>query len=64
VCSVGVVTLFLTLTEYSRSNSTKSPASGAGNVSGLRLMLEVGRVHAALSLCSQNVERGSIRLFT
>jgi hypothetical protein len=64
VCSVGVVTLFLTLTEYSRINSTKSPASGAGNVSEPRLMLEVGRMRAALSFCSQSGARTSIRLFT
>ena len=62
--SVGIVTLCLTLTEYSRSNSTKSPASGAGIVNEPRLMLEVGRVRAALSFCSQNGSRASIRLFT
>jgi hypothetical protein len=52
VCSIGVVTLFLTLTEYNRSNSTKSPASGTSNVSERTLTLEVGRVLAALSFCS------------
>jgi hypothetical protein len=31
---------------YSRRNSTKSPASGAGNVSEPRLMSKVKRVHA------------------
>ena len=63
MCSVDVVTLFRTLTEYSSSNSTKSPASGAGNVSDPRLTLEVGRVRAALSFCSQNGARASIRLY-
>jgi hypothetical protein len=29
---------------YTRSNSTKSPASGAGNVRELRLMPHVGKV--------------------
>jgi len=33
-----------TLKAYSRINSTKSAASGAGNVSVPRLMSEVGRV--------------------
>jgi hypothetical protein len=32
------------LLRYSRINSTKSLASGAGNVSELRLMLQFGRV--------------------
>jgi hypothetical protein len=53
MCSVGVVILFLTLTEYSKSNATQSPASGAGNVSEPRLMLEVGRVRAAVFLQSK-----------
>ena len=45
---------------YSRINSTKSPVSGAGNVSEPRLMPEVGRVREACArrpvcLCSQSV---------
>jgi len=32
------------VSKYSRIKSKKSPASGAGNVSELRLMLEVGRM--------------------
>jgi hypothetical protein len=45
---------------YSRINSTKSPISGAGNVSESRLMSEVGRVREACArrsvcLCSQSV---------
>jgi hypothetical protein len=37
---------FITLlrNKYSRINATKSPAAGAGNVSELRLMSEVGRL--------------------
>jgi len=35
---------FTELGSYSRMNSTKSPASGAGNVSKPRLMSQVGRV--------------------
>jgi len=31
-------------TQYSRSNSTKSPASCTGNISEPRLMSQVGRV--------------------
>jgi hypothetical protein len=37
------------LFRYRRSNSTKSPASGAGNISQPRLMSQVTRVHEVLS---------------
>jgi len=33
---------------YSRINSTKSPASGTGNFSKLRLMSQVRRVHEVM----------------
>jgi hypothetical protein len=34
---------------YNKINSTKSPASGASNVSDPRLMLQVERVHMCVS---------------
>ena len=49
MCSVGVVTLFLTLTEYSRINFTKSPVSGTGNVSKPKLMSQTWRVREVVS---------------
>jgi hypothetical protein len=60
VCSVGVVTLFLVQSNYSRNKSTKSPASGAGNVSEPRRMSEVGSVHV---LCLSVVKMVHVPVF-
>ena len=41
---------FDTDTGYSRSNSTKSPTSGAGNINEPRMMSRVGRVHEVVCI--------------
>jgi hypothetical protein len=53
VCaSSAIETLEVPLrTTYNRINSTKSPASGAGNFSEPRLMSEVGRMGEVMCAC-------------
>jgi hypothetical protein len=45
------------VSKYSRIKSKKSPASGAGNVSDIRLMLKVGRVRK-VEVCFCNPSGG------
>jgi len=54
---------------YSKSYSTKSPASGVGNVSEPRLMSQVGKVRAVVArrsvcFCHQSGGGASIGLLT
>jgi len=54
---------------YRRTDSMKSPASGAGKVSKTRLMSQVGNVcevcaRKAVCLCSRSGGGASIRLLT
>lgn len=39
------------LDKYSRNNSTKSPASGTGNVCKPRLLSQIGTVHEVVCVC-------------
>jgi hypothetical protein len=65
--SFGLVAVKMSL--YSRSSSTKSPASGAGNVSEPRLMANSGEcakscARRSVCFCSQSGGGASIGLLT
>jgi len=53
----------LSLLEYSRINSTKSPASGAGKVRQLRLECAKSCARRSVCLCSRSGGDASIGLF-